>query len=203
MQRQIHKRLQPLQPESADGNAIKEVLAGHLEVFDVLFHRYHQQILVFARNYLRDYELASDIAQHVFLQLYVSLPTLRMDTSLSAWLYRVAQNRCVDELRRRRVIPFSQMEIFEVDEDYSPLASLQDADPLPEELVEQQEKRESISQAIDGLPSKYRMVVLLRYRTQLSFSEVGKILHMPTCTAKTYFYRALPLLRVALASLRK
>jgi RNA polymerase sigma-70 factor (ECF subfamily) len=202
MQVQTQKRPQSPQPEHVDGNAVKEVLAGHLEAFDVLFHRYHGQILVFIRNYLRDDELASDVAQHVFLQFYLSLHTLRMGTSVRAWLYRVARNRCVDELRRKRIIPFSQIEVFEMDEDHSSLADLQDADPLPEKLVEQQEERERISQAIEKLPAKYRMIVFLRYRAQLSFPEVGQTLQMPTSTAKTYFHRALPLLRVALGSFR-
>jgi RNA polymerase sigma-70 factor (ECF subfamily) len=55
-----------------------------------------------------------------------------------------------------------------------------------------------LQQAIATLPPKYRAVVLLRYAGQLSFSEIGKALHMPDATAKTYFQRSRPLLRAAL-----
>jgi RNA polymerase sigma-70 factor (ECF subfamily) len=50
------------------------------------------------------------------------------------------------------------------------------------------------------LPPKFRSVVLLRYTSQLSFSEIGKVLNMPEATAKTYFQRARPLLRASMAS---
>ena len=55
-----------------------------------------------------------------------------------------------------------------------------------------------LQRAIDALPPKFRAVVLLRYASQLSFSEIGQALQMPEATAKTYFQRAKPLLRASL-----
>jgi len=57
---------------------------------------------------LNDYDQASDIAQQTFLQLYISLPNLRTNEPLKAWLFQVARNRCLDELRRKRAIHFSE-----------------------------------------------------------------------------------------------
>lgn len=92
--------------------------------------------------------LHCDITQNVFLQLYLSLPTLCTDGSLKGWLYRVARNRCLDELRRKRVTPFSHLEVSEGDEDLSPLALLPDTAPLLEDLAERQDVRHLLCQAI-------------------------------------------------------
>ena len=191
------------QPEITDGMYVKQVLAGDQSAFEPLVQRYHVSIFNFICHYLGDYDLACDVSQQVFLQLYISLPTLRTNEPLKAWLFQVARNRCLDELRRKRSIHFSEMEASSEEDELSPLAILPDTDPQPEEVAEQHDLQHALRQAIDGLPPKFRSVVLLRYAGQLSFSEIGKTLHMPEATAKTYFQRARPLLRAALSSYRQ
>src|SRR5438046_703519 len=141
MQGQKRKPTKAPQSESADWIAVKQILAGNQDAFALLVCHYQKPLFSFIYHYLRDYDLACDITQNVFLQLYLSLPTLCTDGSLKGWLYRVARNRCLDELRRKRVIPFSHLEVAGEDEDLSPLALLQDPAPLPEELAERQEVR--------------------------------------------------------------
>jgi len=123
---------------------------------------------------------------------------LRTGEPLKAWLFRVARNRCLDELRRKRVVHFSELQTPGEDEDLSPLAIIPDTSPLPEDVAERHDLQHILQEAIDGLPPKFRAVVLLRYSGQLSFSEIGRALEMPEATAKTYFQRAKPLLRAAL-----
>src|ERR1700730_8134983 len=201
---QVHERehTKTSQSEGTDGFLIKEILAGNQQSFEILVRRYHGPLFSFIRHYLGDYDLASDISQNVFLQLYISLPTLRTNEPVRAWLYQVARNRCLDELRRKRAIPFSQIEAVEEEEELSPLTILPDTDPLPEEMAERKELKQLLHEAINGLPPKYRAVVLLRYTGQLTFAEISKTLNMPEATTKTYFQRARPLLRAALSSLR-
>jgi RNA polymerase sigma-70 factor (ECF subfamily) len=130
--------------------------------------------------------------------LYISLPKLRTGEPLKAWLFQVARNRCLDELRRKRVLHFSELQAASDDDELSPLAIIPDTSPLPEEVAERHDLQDILQQAISGLPPKFRAVVLLRYTSQLSFSEIGQALQMPEATAKTYFQRAKPLLRTAL-----
>ena len=189
------------QPEMSDGILIRQILAGDQRGFESLVHRYHVPLFSFICHYLNDYDQASDIAQQTFLQLYISLPNLRTNEPLKAWLFQVARNRCLDELRRKRAIHFSELEISnEDDDDLSPLAIMPDLQPLPDEIVEQRDLQKILHEAIDALPTRFRAVVLLRYTAQLSFSEIGKTLNMPEATAKTYFQRSRPLLRATLSS---
>ena len=123
-----------------------------------------------------------------------------MGDPLKAWLFQVARNRCLDELRRKRAIHFSELESTSDEDEISPLVAIPDPHPLPEELAERHDLQECLQRAIQALPPKFRSVVLLRYAAQLSFSEIGQALNMPEATAKTYFQRAKPLLRSALSA---
>ncbi len=143
--------------------------------------------------------------QHVFLQLYVSLPVLLRNVSLRSWLFQVARNRCLDELRKRRrraEILFSTLEWKYREEELSPIEAIPDPEPLPEEVAERIDLQYSLQQAMFSLSPKCRSIVRLHCFRQLSFSEVARRLNIPENTVKTYYYRSLPRLRRALMGSR-
>ncbi|WP_069806252.1 RNA polymerase sigma factor [Thermogemmatispora onikobensis] len=181
-----------------DGILAQKALAGDEQAFEMLLKRYQTALFSFIYHFLGDYDQACDILQQVFLQLYISLPNLRTGEPLKAWLFQVARNRCLDELRRKRAVHFSELEGNTEEDEPSPLDALPDGNPLPEELAEHHDLQRLLSEAIQTLPPRFRAVVLLRYLAQLSFAEIGQTLQMPEATAKTYFQRAKPLLRAAL-----
>ena len=195
---QLRERIKGQPVEVTDGVLAQQTLAGDQVAFEKLVQRYSSSLFNFICRFLNDYDSASDILQQVFTQLYISLPNLRTGEPLKAWLFRVARNRCLDELRRKRVVHFSELQAPGEEEDLSPLAIIPDTSPLPEDVAERHDLQSILQDAIDGLPPKFRAVVLLRYASQLSFSEIGRALEMPEATAKTYFQRAKPLLRAAL-----
>jgi RNA polymerase sigma-70 factor, ECF subfamily len=186
--------------DCTDGILAQKSLLRDERAFEALVQRYRPLLLNFICTILGDYDLSCDVLQHVFLQLYLSLPTLKKDKPLRSWLFQVARNRCLDELRRKRSIPFSTLEVSEEEEEGSWLASLRDPNPQPEEVAEHHDLQEKLQRAIDGLSPRYRSVVRLRYNGQQSFAEIGRALNIPEATAKTYFQRAKPLLRAALAA---
>jgi RNA polymerase sigma-70 factor, ECF subfamily len=96
-----------------DGVLVEQALNGDQCAFENLIHRYHRPLLIFIRGFLKDGDQVYDVLQHVFFKLSVSLPMLLTNVSLKPWLFQVARNRCLDELRRRRrqaEIPFSSLE---------------------------------------------------------------------------------------------
>jgi RNA polymerase sigma-70 factor (ECF subfamily) len=197
---QIQEHTTPQSLEMPDGLLAIQSLDGNERAFEGLVERYRPVLFKFIFNMLHDYDEASDIMQQVFLQLYVSLPTLDTNRPLKNWLFQVARNRCLDELRRKRVVRFSELGKL-TDEDESEMLTLvPDPRPLPEQIVERHELQERLLRAIRRLPPKFCSVVLLRYVSQLTFPEISKALGMPEATAKTYFSRAKPLLRASLAS---
>lgn len=195
---QVQERTKTQTSEISDGILAQQTLVGDQRAFELLVQRYSKPLYNFIYRFLGDYDQASDILQQVFLQLYISLPKLRTGEPLKAWLFQVARNRCLDELRRKHPIPFSELEPANDEDDLSPLATIADSSPLPEELAERRDLQQSLQKAIQTLPPRFRSVVTLRYAGQLRFSEIGQVLSMPEATAKTYFQRAKPLLRAAL-----
>ncbi|HEU5383988.1 MAG TPA: RNA polymerase sigma factor [Ktedonobacteraceae bacterium] len=196
---QLREQIKDQYIEATDGVLAQQTLEGDQVAFERLIQRYSSTLFNFICRFLNDYDAASDILQQVFTQLYISLPNLRTGEPLKAWLFQVARNRCLDELRRKRVIHFSELQSSNSeDDDLSPLAILPDNSPLPEDVAEHHDLQHILQEAIAALPPKFRAVVLLRYSAQLSFSEIGRALRMPEATAKTYFQRAKPLLRATL-----
>ena len=200
-QQEKHSTSQGTEP--TDGMLLRQSLAGDQDAFEALVSRYHNPLLNYIRRILKDDEQAYDVLQFVFLQLYVSQPTLLTDVSLRGWLFQVAHNRCLDELRKQRrkpAIHFSELCWEDESEGIALIESIQDPQPLPEEIVEQRDLRAVLHQAIHRLPPRFRWVVHLHCFGHLTFSEIGRTLKMPVPTAKAYYYRALPLLRTALAN---
>src|SRR5713226_4040026 len=200
MQTQEHVKLS--RPDISDAVLAQKTLAGDQRAFEALVQRYSVPLFNLIYRFLGDYDQACDVLQQVFLRFYTSLPRLGTGDPFKPWLFQVARNCCVDELRRRRryAIQFSQLESDENESDgTSFLNDLPDTSPLPEDIAERHDLQQVLQSAIQSLPPKFRAVVLLRYASQLSFSEIGKALSMPEATAKTYFHRAKMLLRKSLA----
>src|SRR5260370_11668588 len=190
---EMRERTRTSQPGMPDSMLAQHYLAGDQQAFEVLVQRYSGPLFTFIRRFVGEYEGACEILQQVMLQLYLSLPKLRTGKPLKAWLYQVARNRCLDELRRKRAMHFSELEKERDEEDQSLVEIMQDLSPLPDEVVERREVQDTLLKAIGALPPKFRAVVLLRYAAQLSYAEIGRGLTMPAATAKTYFHRAKPL----------
>jgi RNA polymerase sigma-70 factor, ECF subfamily len=185
--------------ELSDGQLAIQCLHGNERAFEGLYKRYRPALFKFIFNILRDYELASDIVQQVFLQLYISLPTLKTGKPFKSWLFQVARNRCLDQLRRKRVVHFSELDTYNEEDEADMLNFMPDPHPLPEEIAEGHDVQERLLSAIQCLPPRFRSVVFLCYTRQLTFPEIAQALGMPEATAKTYFSRAKPLLRASFA----
>src|SRR5256885_12827277 len=181
-----------------DGVLVGQALAGDQRAFELLVSRYHRPLVSYIRGFLKDDEQANDVLQHVFLQLYLSLPVRLRNVSLRAWLFQVARNRCLDELRkrhRRAEIPFSTLEWKYREEELSPIEAIPDPEPLPEEVAERMDLQCSLQQAMFSLSPQCRSIVRLHCFRQLSFSEIARTLTIPENTGKTYYYPSLPAFR--------
>jgi RNA polymerase sigma factor (sigma-70 family) len=196
MQTHLASNRQP--SDLTDDALVQQARIGDPAAFELLVDRYSPLLFSLTSRLLRDEYLAHDVLQHTFLQLYRSLPTLRMGGTLKAWLCQVAHHRCIDELRRKQPIFFSELASSSDEDECSFLPPLPDSDLLPEEQAERHELRQQLLEAINMLPPHFRTIVLLRYTTHLSFREIGQALSIPEATAKTYFYRARKPLRTLL-----
>ena len=167
--------------------------------FEALVARYHGPVYHFAYRLLGRPEDAEDATQDVFIQVYGALPRARLDVPLRPWIYRIARNRCLDLLKRKRAVAFSALAADEV----QAVPDVPDADPLPDELAERADLQRLLGAAIDALAPAYREVVALRYAGDLAFGEIAMVLGMSENSVKTRFQRAKAMLRVALRDLAR
>src|SRR6202521_871036 len=128
--------------------------------FEALVRRHQGALYNFSLRMLGRADDAADVAQETFVQLFTHLGQLDERESLAPWLFRVARNRCIDVIRRRRTVPLGVLD--DSDEAISALDPADD-DPLPEELVERADLQRVLTTAIAQLPPAYAEVVSLRY----------------------------------------
>jgi len=175
----------------SDEDLAHRFTAGDQAAFVHLVQRYAKPLFNFAYGFLGDYDDADDVAQQVLVQLYKSLPRARLDQPLRPWIYQIAKNKCLDWLRRRRPVLFSELEGDESDS----APALPNETPLPDELAERHDLQRLLREAIAALPPKYRAVVTMRYVNELPFAEIAAALDLPENTVKTHFQRAKGMLR--------
>jgi RNA polymerase sigma-70 factor (ECF subfamily) len=186
----------PWQPLT-DEDLARAYTRGETTCFDELVRRYSGQIYAFIFRMIGRPEDADDLTQEVFVQLLRSLPSVRTDAFLRPWIFVIARNKCLDHLKRRRALPFSDLS----DPTTGGELVVADARPLPEELAERADLAQILRDAIAVLPERYRAVVALRYSSDLTFAEIGQVLGLPENTVKTHFQRAKAMLRRELSSL--
>jgi RNA polymerase sigma factor (sigma-70 family) len=157
--------------------------AGHDEAFRVIHDRYRQRLFAYARQMLPGRQDAEDALQDVFVRAYSNLRSSDRELALRAWLYRVAHNRCVDELRRPAPPPPEAMQFI--------CAPIQDP-------IAQADQRESLRRLVADvrrLPDQQRSALLMRELGGMSYADLAGVLGVSVPAVKSLLVRA----RMALA----
>jgi RNA polymerase sigma-70 factor, ECF subfamily len=148
--------------------------------FATLVRRHQSMVFSLALHFLRDRQVAEEIAQDVFLDLHKNLESLSSADHVTFWLRRVTSHRCIDYSRRRK---WSQLTLDEVPE---PSVRPFTGDPW---------LSRRLSQLVDSLPETPRMIVVLRYQEDLTPLEIADVMTMPVATVKSHLQRSLAMLR--------
>ena len=183
---------------SIEGRQVVAARRRDSGAFEALVRRHQGPLYNFCLRMLGQTEDAADVAQETFVQLYSNLGRLDEREPIAPWLFRVARNRCIDVIRRRRTVPLGLP-------DHPSQGQVQfepaDDEPLPEEVAERADLQQLLSRAIAALPPAYAEVVALRYAGDRSFAEIADILECDEGTARVRFHRAKNLLRRQLRTL--
>lgn len=170
--------------------------AGDEAAFGELMDRYRSPITNFLYRFLNDYEEAVDLAQETFVRLYFALDRYHAGYAFSTYLYRIASNLAISELRKRkRRRLFSLTGLFS--DDASDTAEYQPADgrKLQDARFDEDERSAAIGKAIATLPEKYRVPIILRDIEEMSYDEISQVLEIELGTTKSRINRARGMLR--------
>jgi RNA polymerase sigma-70 factor (ECF subfamily) len=189
-------RSSDLQPVLSDEELVAASLDGNQAAFGLLVRRYQRRLTAFLGQLVGDMELARELSQEAFLRAWTALDRFDPQFRFSTWLFRIAHNLGIDQLRRRRLLTVplvrqdaegEEVEIAVVDISKDPLGHF-----------ENRELAGAIKVAIRGLRSEYRELVLLRHFAGLSYQDIADLKGMPLGTVKNKLFRAHSVLRRAL-----
>jgi RNA polymerase sigma-70 factor (ECF subfamily) len=146
------------------------------------------------RHMLGSLEYAEDATNEIFLRIAKVIETFDASIPFERWLLKIASNHCIDLLRRRNR---EQRLIVQTDAEALPMA-VSPVSPLNELL--QRERVQTVRAAIEKLPAKYRVPLVLRYYSDLSYDEIAQQLEMKRPHVATLIFRAKQELRQILAA---
>jgi RNA polymerase sigma-70 factor (ECF subfamily) len=175
--------------QSSDKKLVKRVQRGDKGAFDLLVLKYQHKIVNLVMRYVRDPELALDITQEAFIKAYRALPRFRGDSAFYTWMYRIAVNTAKNHLAAQRRRPMSVDLDFQDPDQYDLHAQLKETD-TPEAITLSNELKETVENAIAGLPEDLRTAIILRELEGMSYEEIAQTMECPVGTVRSRIFRA-------------
>lgn len=186
---------EPTSLPETDERLLARLRSGEREVFGTLVRRYERELFGYLRRYLGDDDLADDVFQNTFVQVYLKIQQYELERPARPWLYAIATNQAIDALRRRNRRADQRADAATTtDEDgqQRPLFELLPAPGEdPSDSADRDEQRELVRAAVDRLPDLLRQVVILVYFQGLKYRDVAETLDIPVGTVKSRLHAAL------------
>jgi RNA polymerase sigma-70 factor, ECF subfamily len=181
---------------ATDHELLAAIAQGNEEAFQEIVGRYRNQIVNFLYRMLNDYDRAVELSQETFLRIFTSASKYQATYSFSTYIYRIASNLAISELRQRKRRQWiSIFTPFGGDDDNDREMELPDKQPLQDEMMIDGERRKAVATAIQSLPEKYRLTLVLRDVEGLSYERITEITGLSEGTVKSRINRARNLLR--------
>ena len=177
----------------SDQQLIERIAAGDRQAFEQLYDRYAPMVFGLALRTLGNRESAEEAVQEIFWRVWQRAKSFDQSRALAPWLFGIAHNYCIDEIRRRRARPQSVYE----DDDNPVLSTIPDSADVGEAAV-QSEQRRIVVGALQQLPQEQRQALELAYFGGLTQQEIAAQLGNPLGTIKTRMRLGLQKLRTIL-----
>jgi RNA polymerase sigma-70 factor (ECF subfamily) len=172
--------------DDPDIELLRAIAGGDHLAFKRLVERYQSRLLNFLYRHLRDRQAAEDLTQEVFLRIYQAAPRFEPRAKVRTWIFTIAYNLAVNELRRRRRRGFFGLLVHEDQQGVAAEAP---------EAGNRLEFEERMAKSLALLPDRQRAALLLRVRDELSYQEVGAILGVSRASVESLLFRARERLR--------
>lgn len=165
---------------------IQQVKDGDALAFNRLVEKWHSKIYRFAYRFFADDDEASEITQKTFIKTYQYVSSLENPEKFSSWIYRIANNLCLDELKRAGRRKSTSLESW-----IEQSGALETDLATPDEQLQQIELGTILQKALLTLPDEQRTVIILKEYEGLKFREIAEILEEPENTVKSRLYYGL------------
>lgn len=170
-----------------DNSLVRLVKAGHPEIYDEIVMRYEKKLFSYIYRLVGNREEAEDILQNVFVKAYRNIKTFDIERKFSSWIYRIAHNEAINFLKKRNKKKFISWEDIVASKDKMETKS---DERSPIDIWIRKESAIEVNQALEKMPEKYRKVLMLRYFSEKSYEEIGRMIGSPVNTVGTLINRA-------------
>jgi RNA polymerase sigma-70 factor (ECF subfamily) len=178
-----------------DQRLIALIRAGDEAAFETVFRLFAAPLCAFATHLVRSRELAADLVQDVFLNVWRNREQWQIRESLQAYLYRAVRNRALDTIARQDIHErWAAQSSLDSRADITPDTSRVDRD------IDARDLTRALEEALALLPERRRQVFLLRWKEEMSYAEIAELLSISPRTVEVQMYRALRTLRAHLAA---
>lgn len=179
-----------------DSELINSFIEGDEGAFKELVSKFKNPITGYIHAMIGDYERAVDLAQETFLRVYKNAEKYKNTYQFSTWIYRIAMNLAIDEIRWRK----RQSGLFSTrsragSQDGNRELDIPDTSLSPVEALVKKERTKIIAEAINALPEKYRLAFVLKEVQDLPYEQIAEVLKCSCGTVKSRLHRARGLLR--------
>jgi len=181
------------QSKQDDTQLVKASQQGDQDAFASLVQRHQRRIFNMVLRMLQDYEEASEITQEAFLAAWMGLPSFRGEARFATWFYRIAYNCALKQLERRKRERYlrAAIEAEHILEEVNKWMQ-------EEDILELRARQAIVLEQLENLPTKYRIVLIMRHIQEMTYEEMANILTIPIGTIKTHLFRARHLLKECL-----
>jgi RNA polymerase sigma-70 factor (ECF subfamily) len=189
----------------SDQEVVAQARGGKEWAYRELLRRYERPVFALIYRMVRDRALAEDLSQDTFVKVLNALDSYRSEYRFSSWIFKIANNVAIDQLRKRELATLSldgspDARTREEVEATALQATARGESPLAE--LEARELGSQIEVAIAKLRPEYRACILLRHVEGRAYEEIAEALDLPLGTVKTYIHRARAELRESLEAAR-
>jgi len=176
-------------PPDPDAALMFRVKNGDLAAFEAIVEKYKQPIINLMYRMLHDLDEAEDLAQSVFVRVYQAADRYETSAKFSTWLFTIARHSCLNEIRRRSRHPAESMDA-DSDDNEQPARQYPDARaPSAPDALLSRELEEKIQEALDALPEKQRLAVLMCRQEDQSYEEIAQTLGTSVSATKSLIHR--------------
>jgi RNA polymerase sigma-70 factor, ECF subfamily len=182
-----------------DAALMLRVREGDRAAFEELVEKYKQPVINIVARTLHDFTEAEDVAQHVFVQVYKSAHRYEVTAKFSTWLFTIARNLALNEIRRRSRHPADSLDQTFEGEDEHPVRQAADTRSAgPTEHLLREELESKVEEAIAELPEKQRTALLMCRHEEFSYDEIAQVVGCSLSATKSLIHRARETLKARL-----
>ena len=178
-----------------DRSLIERIMAGDGDAFKEFVSRYQRLVSHIVFRMVANNSDREDLCQDIFIKVHQNLGGFRSESKVSTWVGRIAYNRCLNFLEKKRVPLYE-----DICSEHQSLDTVEGSAETPYEFAESSDLSRLLRQEIETLPMHFRTILTLYHLDEMTYGEIAEIMNMPDGTVKSYLFRGRRMLKERLAA---